>query len=184
MSTERLAVDANEQLGVIPDTKSGILISKNIYKGLTFLLESYGIKVNREHSSFRLKTPDRVIQKIARRGAQVPIRDIYGIRLITEEANRELIAKLIVSAYPRTPPVFPDGKLRVRDYSDPVVRQQMLEKYNHYSSSFYSALHINIAFLREGCEFYDIAEVQVMNLQELEIYNQTRQEYEQKRLSK
>jgi hypothetical protein len=173
----RFPVDAGEQIAHLPDKNTRIKIVQNIYNGLVFLLSCYGIEINRELSGLRVKTEERTSEKIARRGVSIPLRDIYGIRLICLEQDRDRLRQLIQSAYPLTPKDFPDGKPSWRDYSDPVVREFFREKHNPHTSSNYSALHINIAFLREDSDLIDIAEVQVMTKAELDIYNLTREEY-------
>ena len=107
----------------------------------------------------------------------MPIRDIYGIRLITEEEDRERIKNLIQSAYPATQKSFSDGKPSARDYRDPEVREKNIEKSNPCMSPLYSAMHVNFVFRCEGENVFDIGEVQIMTWEEFEIYRQTREEY-------
>jgi hypothetical protein len=179
VNNERYPKTSSEQLDSLPDEAMREAMAKNLYVGLVFLMESFGITVDKDKSSYRVKSMDRIIEKIERRRA--PLRDLIGVRLIIEPENRSRVTQIISDAFPLTPKVFPDGKPYIRDYSNPTVREYFREKHNPHTSPFYSALHINVAFLRDGK--IDFAEVQVMSHEELKIYNHTREEYIKKRLS-
>ena len=179
----KIPTKVSEQLLYIPSESYRINVCQQLFKGLVFFLTSYGVEIDISVSGYRTKTLDRVNEKIIRRKSDVAMRDIYGVRIITEDTRREWIKDLIQSAYPLTPKVFPDGKPSVREYADPVVREFFREKHNPHTSPIYSAMHVNIAFERVGSPYLDIAEIQIMNNEELGIYNDTRDEYLQKQNS-
>lgn len=173
--------NAYEQIEILPDVDLRTKISENLFVGVLYYMELMGVIMERELSSFRTKNIERIQEKIKRRKSTVPIRDIYGIRIITEDSRREWIKDILQKAYPLTPDIFPDGKPSVREYANPTIREFFREKHSPYTSPLYSALHVNVVFKREGSHLLDIAEIQIMNKRELKIYNDTREEYLQKR---
>lgn len=179
----KIPTKVSEQLLYIPNESYRINVCQQLFKGLLFYLSSYGVEIDREVSGYRTKSVNRINEKIVRRKSDVAVRDIYGVRIITEDIRREWIKDLIQSAYPLTPKVFPDGKPSVREYADPIVREFFREKHNPHTSPIYSAMHVNIAFERVGSPYLDIAEIQIMNKMELGIYDETRDEYLQKQNS-
>lgn len=179
MNHEIYPISSSEQLQTLPSEVVREVMARNLYFSLIFLLGSFGITTDRDKSSYRAKSMDRIIEKLERRKG--PLRDLIGVRLIIEPENREQSIRIISDAFPLTPKVFPDGKPYIRDYSNPAIREYFREKHNPHTSPFYSALHINVAFLRDG--IIDFAEVQLMSHEELKIYNRTREEYIKKRLS-
>ena len=152
-------------------------ICKALHLRIFVMLASNGIKI--ESSSHRVKTDERIEEKIKRKNViyPFPLNDIFGIRIITEESDREKIKNLIQSAFPATPALLPDGKTSARDYRDSGVRSEHIENHNPHMSDRYSAMHVNFIFRREGSDIYDIGEVQVMTKEELKIYNETRPFY-------
>lgn len=166
-----------DQRNSLPNQETQQQIVDQLLMGITALLTSYGFSVDREKSLGRVKSIGRMQEKIVRRGSKTPLRDIYGIRVITDDARRAQMRELIQSAYPETPKVFSDGKPSFRDYSNPEVREYFRKNHNQHTSPLYSALHINIAFEREGSALLEIAEIQIMSHSELDIYNQTRAGY-------
>lgn len=173
----RMPEDVHEQKNNLPDIEIREKISKSIFTGLSFLLVLSGVEIDWEESGYRAKRIARIDDKIKRRGSTEPERDIYGVRFITEEENREGLAHLIQSAYPLTPKEFPGGKLSVRDYRNPEVRAGHIEKSNPHMSPIYSALHINFVFQRNDSNLLDIGEIQIMTHQELTVYKETRDGY-------
>lgn len=174
----RMPEDVYEQLRYIPDIKKRSEISKALFEGLSTLLTSNGAVIDWEKSGARPpKTISRIEDKIIRRNSTDPARDIYGVRFVTEEADRAWFAKLIQSAYPSTPNEFPGGKPSVRDYRKPEIRSSHIERLNPHMSPQYSAMHINFVFQREGSDLLDIGEVQIMTSEEYEIYKKTRNGY-------
>lgn len=152
-------------------------ICKALHLRIYSMLASNGIKI--ESSSHRVKTDERIEEKIKRKNViyPFPLNDIYGIRIITEESDREKIKNIIQSAFPATPALLPDGKASVRDYRNPGVRSEHIENHNPHMSDRYSAMHVNFIFRRKTSDVYDIGEVQVMTKEELKIYNETRPFY-------
>ncbi len=175
--TPRMPFNAFEQIQILPEEAYRLKVTENLFKGIIFYLELNDVLISKEVSSFRTKSIERMQEKVTRRKSSVPIRDIYGIRIITEDARRQWLTDLIQKAYPLTPKVFPDGKPSVREYADPRIREFFREKHNPHTSPIYSALHVNVVFERQGTHLLDIAEVQIMNTSELLIYNETREEY-------
>jgi hypothetical protein len=152
-------------------------ICKALHLRIFVLLASNGIKI--KSSSHRVKSDERIEEKIERKNViyPFPLNDNFGIRIITEEPDREKIKNIIQSAFPITPALLPDGKASARDYRDPSVRSEHIENHNPHMSDRYSAMHVNFIFRREGSDVYDIGEVQVMTKEELKIYNETRPFY-------
>ena len=173
----RLPEDVYEQLRLLPEPEIGEEICKSLFFDIVALLNSEGIKVDFYKSGFRVKSLDRIKAKVESRNSTSPLRDIYGIQIITEERDRERIKDIIQSNYPATPKNFPDGMPSFRDYADTETREYIKSKFNPHISSLYSAMHVNIVFVREGVDVCDIAEVQVMTQAELALYNHTREEY-------
>lgn len=171
----RLPETVGEQLRLLPDAKIREEICHSLAIGITSLLVSNGVRI--EEMSVRTKSVDRINEKIKRRGSMAPMRDIYGIRIITEDTDRKRLKDLIQSAYPATPEVFPNGMPSSREYADSKIREFVQKNYNPKISDQHSALHVNIVFLREGECVFDIAEIQVMTAKELEIYKSTRESY-------
>lgn len=126
----------------------------------------------------RAKTKEKIIEKVERRKSTFPVRDIYGLRFITWEKDRERIAKIIQGAFPETPEKFANGMPSVRDYANPAMREFVKSGYNKQISDRHSALHVNFVFLRAGSDIFDIGEVQILTPKEMEIFNETREEYE------
>lgn len=171
----RMPKDVYEQLEHLSDFGERKMSCSALERGIVILLTSYGVKI--EESSSRPKSVTHIKEKTRRRNSTTPLKDINGVRIITEEGNRERLIDIIQSAYPATPKFFADGKPSARDYRDPKVREQNIEKSNPNMSPLYSALHINFVFQREGSTLYDIGEVQIMTQGEFEIYKQTRKDY-------
>lgn len=165
------------QLAYLPDENYRINVSKQLFEGLSFYLNSFGVEIDMAKSSYRTKSIDRIKEKIVRRKSNVAVRDIYAVRFITQEKDRPKLTKLIQDAYPLTPNVFLDGKPSVREYANSQVRDFFRQNHNPHTSPLYSALHVNIVFERYGSPYLDIAEVQIMNHEELDIYDSTRQDY-------
>lgn len=166
-----------EQIANFPSETEQEKTCKEIFVGIQTLLNLYGITLDMEKSSYRVKSRIGVENKIKIRKSSAPIRDKYGFRFITEEADRDRLRRIIQLAYPATPERFADGRPSVREYANPEVREYIKKNFNPNISSQHSALHFNIVFQREGSLLYDIAEVQIMTKKEFEIYNQTRGEY-------
>lgn len=171
----RMPENVYDQLNHLPDVSIRGRICESVATGVYTLLTFHGIKI--DDVSCRTKSVERINEKIKIRKSTGVIRDIYGVRFITEEPDRSKIKDLILSAYPLTPVVFSDGRPSVREYADPAVRDFIREKYNPHISSEHSAMHVNVVFKREGSNVLDIAEIQVMNAQELTTYNLTRESY-------
>ncbi|HJY98135.1 MAG TPA: hypothetical protein VJ227_00265 [Patescibacteria group bacterium] len=172
----RLPSSVAEQIINLPDFCDRAGVCVDLARKLSLVLETNGI----EYSivSFRPKTDDKIKEKLTRRGGASLMRDIYGVRFITEEKDRLKIAKIVQDAFPFTPESFPDGMPSVRDYADPKVRDFVRSNFNPGISSRHSAMHINIVFLREGSSLFDIAEVQILTPEEMRIFKETREEYE------
>lgn len=179
----RMPFNAYEQIQILPDFDFRMRISRNLFAGVGYYLNLLGVSFDKDLSTFRAKDVERIQEKITRRKSAVPVRDIYGIRIITEDPRREWIKDILQKAYPLTPDMFPDGKPSVREYANPTIREFFREKHNPHTSPLYSALHVNVVFERLGSHLFDIAEIQIMNKRELEIYNDTREEYLRNRTS-
>lgn len=171
----RMPENVYDQLNHLPDISVRGQICESVAKGVFTLLTFHGIKI--DDVSCRTKSVERIYEKIKIRKSVGVVRDIYGSRFITEEPDRSKIKDLILSAYPLTPLVFSDGRPSVREYADPTVRDFIRQNFNPHISSLHSALHINVVFKREGSNVLDIAEIQIMNAQELTTYNLTRESY-------
>ncbi len=173
----RMPENVYEQINSLPDVETRERMAKSLFVGFSYFLVLNNVKIDWEESGYRAKGLSRIENKIKRRDSVVPEGDIYGVRFITEEENRVALSRLIQSAYPLTPNVFPWGKPSTRDYRNPEVRAGHIEKSNPHMSPIYSALHINFVFQRKGSNLLDIGEVQIMTHQELSIYKQTRDWY-------
>ncbi len=171
-----MPADVYEQLAALPEEEVRSAICTNLALGLSILLADNGVKF--EDVTARVKTKEKIERKITRRGSAGPVRDIYGVRFITREPDRGRIAKIIQSAFPNTPQKFENGMPSVREYADSETRALIQANFNPHISDRHSALHINIVFLREGTNIYDIAEVQILTPDELKIFYETREEYE------
>lgn len=174
IAAPRMPINAYEQFVNLPDkeTRSGLCLT--LGQAILDLVDLNGIKV--EKVNIRVKTAESMWRKIERRNSNAPLRDIYGIRIITEEPDRMKIKDLIQRAFPLTPEKFADGTPSFREYADPETRRQSRNR-NKNISERHSALHINVVFLREGSDYYDIAEVQVLSSEEMKIFDETRGEY-------
>lgn len=170
----RMPENAYEQLVNLPDKEVRRGLCLILGQAILGLMDLNGIKI--EKVTVRAKTAESMWRKIERRKSEAPLRDIYGIRLLTEEPDRMKIKDLIQKVFPLTPGEFADGTPSFREYADPETRRQARER-NKRISERHSAMHINIVFLREGSPVYDIAEIQVLNNEEMKIFEETRGEY-------
>lgn len=170
--------DCLEQIKFLPkDIKERNKICFDLMAKMNSALDLGGIKVERIEPP-RVKSPKDILAKANRRNSDEPQRDIYGIRIITKEVDRKRMAEAIQSLYPDTPEYFLNGMPTIRDYADAEVRRSIKQHFNSSISDEYSALHVNVVFMRPGAEVYDIAEVQIMTPEEMVIYKQTRERYE------
>lgn len=171
---KRMPENAYEQLVNLPDKETRRELCLTLGQTILDLLDLNGIKV--EKVTVRAKTAESMWRKIERRNSKAPLRDIYGIRIITEESDRMRIKDLIQGLFPLTPEKFADGTPSFREYADPETRRQARNR-NKNISERHSALHVNVVFLREGSDYYDIAEIQVLSSEEMKIFEETREEY-------
>jgi len=173
----RLPEGVFDQMGYLPEMSIRQEICRNLFNDIVSLLASHGIVVDLTKSSYRAKEAVRIISKAAGRRSNLPVRDIYGIQIITDEPDRGRMRDIIQSNYPATPESFPGGMPSFRDYANSQTRDYIKSTFNPHISDRYSAAHINFVFRRNNLPFFDIAEVQIMNHAELAIYNHTREEY-------
>lgn len=172
----RLPIDAFEQIKFLPRIDERERVCKALSLRLYTALKENGVKI--EGMSVRAKPGDKIDKKIKRRNSTTPLRDIYGVRFITSHPDREGVARIIQGCFPLTPKVFPDGMPSVRDYANSATREFVKSQFNPRISDRHSAMHVNIVFLRAGSDVCDIAEVQVLTPEEMRIYRETRDEYE------
>lgn len=177
----RMPADVFEQLSNLPDPETQEKICENIYNKVCAILNSHGVVFYEEISSCRVKSKERIEEKIKIRGSTLPVRDIYGTRMIVGEVDRYRVSNMIKDGFPLTPDVFTDGRPSAREYADPAVRDFISKNFNPHISSFYSALHINVVFHRMGADLYDIGEVQIMTKEELMASHISRDSYVSKR---
>ena len=170
-----MPISAYEQFVNLPDKETRRGLCLTLGQTILDLMDLNGIKV--EKVNIRVKTAESMWRKIERRNSNAPLRDIYGIRIITEDPDRMKIKDLIQRVFPLTPEKFADGTPSFREYADPETRRQGRER-NKRISERHSAMHVNIVFLRDGEAVYDIAEIQILNPEEMGIFYETRGEYE------
>jgi hypothetical protein len=172
----RMPSSVSEQLANLPPEEERKQICMALAVRLLNEFNRNHIKI--EGGSVRAKTKERIIEKVERRKSTDPMRDIYGMRFKTWERDRAKIAKVIQAAFPETPEKFANGMPTVREYADPKMREFIKANFNSRISDRHSAMHVNFVFLRAGSEIFDIAEVQILTPREMEIFNETREEYE------
>lgn len=177
----RMPVDVYEQLANLPDSETQTKICGTIYDKVCSILDYHGITFYKEESNCRIKSKERIEEKIKIRGSTRPVCDIYGTRIIVDDADRYRVSDIIRFGFPLTPDFFEDGRPTVREYADPNMRDFISKNFNPHISSLYSALHINVVFHRDGANLFDIGEVQVMTKKELEMSKITREVYVSKR---
>lgn len=182
-ASPRMPKDVYEQLDRLPCDEERGEICMELAQKIYSLLSNNHIVV--DNITMRVKSEARMNSKIERRGSTAPLRDIYGIRIITEYPDRAKIAAIVQSAFPLTPEKFEDGMPSVREYANPETRQFVKSNFNPRISERHSAMHINIVFrgkdltiMASPTELLDIAEVQVLNEEEMRIFKETRGEYE------
>lgn len=166
-----------QQIASIPHPGERENICKALSELLKHRLKKEGVKIEKVFPP-RAKSLDRIEEKVKIRKTEAPLRDIYGVRFITNYPDRQKLAKIIQSAFPLTPAKFPDGMPSIRDYADPKIKEFVKKNFNPRISERHSALHVNVVFLRPGETFYDIAEIQVLTSEEMRIFEETRGEYE------
>lgn len=181
VNSGRMPTDVFEQLSNLPDKETQEKICEGIYNKVCAILNSHGVVFYDDISNCRVKSKERIEEKIKIRGSTLPVRDIYGTRMIVGDTDRYRVADIIKFGFPLTPDFFEDGRPSVREYADPLVREFISKNFNPHISSLYSALHINVVFHREGAMLYDIGEVQIMTKDELETSHHTREIYVSKR---
>jgi|GEM_PF-4914311 len=179
VSLTKMPESIQEQLTNLPCEEERGEICAELAVQLFSLLTSNGIVV--ENATFRSKESKKIEKKGEIRNSKAPLRDIYGVRFITNEKNRVRVAEIIRSQFPLTPEKFDDGMPSVRDYADPEMKAFVKANFNPRISERHSAMHINIVFQREGAKIYDIAEVQILSEDEMKIFKETREEYENKK---
>lgn len=172
--SRRLPANAIEQIQLLPDVDERSRILTCLYNDIVNLLAKNGIKIDTERSSSRVKTDQRIQEKIFRRGWRDPILDIYGLRLIMENDFRSKAIEVIRTMYP-TDDIFPWGKHSCRDYSNPEIRSDFSNKFNPNIGNDYTATHLNITF-GEG-PVLNIAEIQLRTPREHELAESTRAIY-------
>lgn len=172
----RLPKDVFEQISALPcdEERGEILVDLAIKLGALF--GRNGIPL--EAVTMRIKSREKIQKKIERRGSSAPLRDLYGVRFVISNADRAGLAKIIQDAFPDTPEKFPDGMPSVREYADAQTRQFVKANFNPRISERHSAMHVNIVFPRDGSDLYEIAEVQILTPEEMQIFRETREEYE------
>lgn len=79
---EDLPSNALEQLTQLPPMEQQEEILRCLYCSLDVLLTGNSIVIDRERTSYRVKTQERIDAKLKRRGTGKLILDIYGIQLI------------------------------------------------------------------------------------------------------
>lgn len=172
----RLPNDVYEQIKALPcDEERGEILGDLAVK-LAAILGRNGIPL--EAATMRIKSREKIEKKIERRGSTAPLRDLYGVRFVIESPDREKIAKIIQDAFPGTPEKFADGMPSIREYANAETRKFIKANYNSHISDRHSALHINIVFPRNETGLYEIAEVQILTPEEMQIFRETREEYE------
>lgn len=181
VNSGRMPIDVYEQLANLPDLETQNKICEGIYNKVCSILDYHGIVFFEEMSKCRVKSKERIEEKIKIRGTTLPVRDIYGNRMIISDTDRYRVADIIKFGFNLTPDFFEDGRPSVREYADPLVREFISKNFNPHISSLYSALHINVVFHREGAILYDIGEVQIMTKDELMSSLNTREGYVSKR---
>lgn len=160
--------DAVEQLRQLPPLEEQEGILARLFQNVDTLLTGSDISIDRERSSSRVKTWDRITAKLRRRGVDKLILDVYGIQLILPEDHIYPALHLIQEAYP-TPEEFPEGVPSLRDYNDPT------NPWNPLRQEDYHAVHMNIVFtdgVRTG-----IAEIQLMTAEQQEAAIRNREAY-------
>lgn len=172
--SRQLPTSSLEQLASLPSFEERNRILCSLFEEIKILLTENGVQVNTEDSTYRVKTDERIQAKIARRGSDDPILDLYGLRFILDAAFKQRAATIIMQNYP-TPEVFPWGKPSFRDYSEEDVRKNFIKQFNQNILSSYTAIHIDILF--GNCQVAEIAEVQLMTKEELELAERMWPEY-------
>lgn len=177
----RMPSSVYEQLALMNNEREGESeeICRQLAKEIRSILDENFVNVFSE--SFRVKTRESIVNKSLSRGSEEPIRDRFGGREeVAAGTYKRRVAEAIQKRYPLTPKVFPDGTPSIRDYADPKVREEG-RKRNKNISERYSAMHVNIVFQRPGHEVYYIAEIQLLDTDEMRVFNETRPKYERDR---
>ena len=177
----RMPGDVYEQLVNLPDLETQEKICETIYGKVCSILDYHGIVFYEEVSNCRVKSKQRIEEKIKIRQSTRPVCDIYGTRIVVSDTDRYRVADIIKFGFPLTPDFFEDGRPTVREYADPNMRDFISKNFNPHISTLYSALHVNVIFHRQGASLYDIGEVQIMTKKELEMSKITREVYVNKR---
>jgi len=172
----RLPHDAREQLCNLQEEETRERITFAVYRGLIFYLRFGGVDIDLPKSGYRAKTKERIIEKMNRRG-DLPILDIYGIRLVTDYSDRKELGRIIQAAYPQTPGVFMGDRFSLRDYADESVKERHRAQINPEMSQDYSAFHLNVVFQSEKSEGLEIAEIQIMSSEEYDLSEKNRKDY-------
>lgn len=161
--------DTIEQLAQLPPMdKQGVILDR-LYHDVDQLLTRHGILIDKERSSYRVKTEEAIAAKLKRRGREKLILDIYGLQLILPQDQIYPALEVITVAYP-TPEYFPGGVPSLRDYNDPTI------PWNPLKQDDYRAVHKNIVFIN-GSEV-GIAEVQLMTVAQQEVAKRNRAAYD------
>lgn len=136
-----------EQINGLPDNRNRDLMTNCLHEQVTSLMNSAGLNVL--HSEARFNTDDRIRDKLLYMGDR-PMMDVFGIRLVLDEASREYAIALILQKW-NPPYVYPWGLSSRRDFKG--------ERVPHgFSEASYRATHMNFVF--DG-KF--ICEVQIVN---------------------
>lgn len=163
--SQQLPASASEQLENLPSFEERKNVLALLFEEIKILLSENGILVNAENSTYRVKTDERIQEKIAQRGPAKPIMDLYGIRFVLDGALKQKAAKIIMENFP-TPKVFPWKTPSYRNYSDENERKSFPQ-----IISSYTAIHVNILF--GSSQIANIAEIQLMTLEELQRAKET-----------
>lgn len=162
----RLPRTAYNQVAQFPSEDKLVAITERLHSEIRAVLEAKHIDIIT--SSARTKTLERRMDKLERRGWDFPLPDVHGVRLILATVCTKPAAEVILEYWP-SPKRYWWGLPSYRDYSDP----KMKGRFNRASLSRYEAIHLNIR-LNEGAK---IAEVQIMSPEQLQIAEQTRDDY-------
>lgn len=180
-SIVRMPADVFEQIGTLPAEGRRVEVCRRLFEDIVRLFTLNNIEYDLAASSYRIKKVGDIRKKVIRRNSTDPLRDIYGIRVVTEKWPRQDLVEIIQSQYPLTPKKFANGMPSFREYADPDTRDFVRKNFNPNIYHEGGALHVNIVFKRMDSNLYDIAEIQVMNAKEMEIYKATREGYEKER---
>lgn len=147
---------------------------KELFDNVCACLEENGIGFDKEKSKPRLKTRERVQDKIDRRGSDDLILDKYGLRFVVTSKKDKYKAQKIIEHYYVVPEFF-KNKPGVRDHSKKEIKDFQRQNFNSNTTDDYTGLNINLLFGK--WESPDVAEVQLMTKREFKRAEKSREAY-------